>query len=1279
MTKKYVQNIPIYEQYTLPVIRTVLILLIAMPTGLKKRNGQSLSAEISLVHLNNCLVNLPATLCSLLTNVNNLAQNVIVELTYRVHVPGSNSTNELSNSKSIYVGWTGFQSRRKLVPIVDKNGISGIRSSFFAEGGGDQEIALIELDYNFARTLEISDGLKVTASLHLDPPIAHAINIEPMTVEDWEMIELYTKFLELNLISQIRALPNPNFIPPNGLKYSPNHPLTLKLSPSSTANIIVTSLSPEPPSSSPFAKLDPNAEIIVAPKTRSKHTRPYGENRSSTSRRSASGRRKSGREENRKVLYFRGIDKTFCEDWFVEKINPDSQCLKVWVDRDVIISNGLKDIAWVLVSVLKPASLQPHIDPQKEQQEIENLGAASPIASKVVAQLQVWENPPDSQHIVLSKSLCACLACEGIVGGIVRLEPAPPQVLKTVPQILKEDESQASKSGSRVIKIYPFSSRITKAAEGLKFGGESKAELEEAARRIVKIFSGKTGNKSLFDGPLTDGMILGKKINSSLWPGWEGGILRFDQSLMLSSKQACHWFIGSELKFSIDVQPPVSCPSSVFTINGIAEQLPSEIPNLVGIDDLLDQIQNNLYHLSSVLLTGAQGSGKSSVAKVLAHRLRESAFFHVTYFPCQKVIKNESRISTIKENFQQIFLSAAWGARLGGHSLVILDDIDKLCPTETELETSENGRSRQISEGLCIIIRKYCRLDTGVTLLAITETKESLHNVIISGHVFQETFALKTPNKDGRKKVLEMITQQTFSERSCQPNHGPLGDLESRPVTAASSTNESIGSWMESGGENHEKEISGVKGNAKVYVSPDLDFLDLASDTDGYMPGDLVLLVTRARGEAIIRAVSETYKGGAQDIIEITRKDFTRAIEGFTPASLRGVTLQKSTATFDSIGGLHTTRQILLETLQYPTTYAPIFAQCPLRLRSGILLYGYPGCGKTLLASIVAGEFGLNFISVKGPEILNKYIGASEKSVRDLFERAQTAKPCVLFFDEFDSIAPKRGHDSTGVTDRVVNQILTQMDGAEGLTGVYVLAATSRPDLIDPALLRPGRLDKSIICDLPNEEDRIDILHALGRKLKLEHDARNNLPKIAAHTEGYSGADLQALMYNAHLEAIHDLIYEQNEVNSGKGMNKPNGKVSSKEIQDFLQFRYGEEEDRIEAEQRARVGINKSKDLAERATITRKLAEIRLEKCNLKTKIMTKSAENDQNEQKQVEQEAVIEWRHLAKSLSTTKASISADERNRLAAIYREFLTARDGKVRSGDGGREVGGRVSLM
>ena len=141
-----------------------------------------------------------------------------------------------------------------------------------------------------------------------------------------------------------------------------------------------------------------------------------------------------------------------------------------------------------------------------------------------------------------------------------------------------------------------------------------------------------------------------------------------------------------------------------------------------------------------------------------------------------------------------------------------------------------------------------------------------------------------------------------------------------------------------------------------------------------------------------------------------------------------------------------------------------------MKMQFGILLFGPPGTGKTLLASAVAKEFDMNFISVKGPELLSKYIGSSEEAVREVFERAQAARPCVLFFDEFESLAPRRGHDATGVTDRVVNQFLTQLDGTEGLTkGVYVLAASSRPDMIDPALLRPGRVDRKLYCKVPCE------------------------------------------------------------------------------------------------------------------------------------------------------------------------------------------------------------------
>lgn len=582
-----------------------------------------------------------------------------------------------------------------------------------------------------------------------------------------------------------------------------------------------------------------------------------------------------------------------------------------------------------------------------------------------------------------------------------------------------------------------------------------------------------------------------------------------------------------------------------------------------------------------------------------------------------------------------------------------------------------NGRSRQVSELLCSIAREYCGRDSGVVLLATAQSKEGLHNVVVGGHVVRDIIALKAPDKDGRRKVLDMLIRQAG-------NAGQDGALRGARVNG-SAANE----WME--GSDESRPVSADHDNQDA-IDPNLDLLDVAGQTDGYMPGDLALLVSRARSEALIRVVSDS---SFDDEITLKADDFEAALKGFTPASLRGVTLHSSTTTFASIGGLTETRQTLLETLQYPTTYAPLFAKCPLRLRSGLLLYGYPGCGKTLLASAVAGECGLNFISVKGPEILNKYIGASEKSVRDLFERAEAAKPCVLFFDEFDAIAPKRGHDSTGVTDRVVNMLLTMMDGAEGLSGVYVLAATSRPDLIDPALLRPGRLDKSLICDMPSEAERLDILKAISGKLHvnedvLDGDGPHSLAEVARQTEGYSGADLQAVIYNAHLEAIHDILGPADSGAQDFGKRKPGSNAARGKRQDFTYFRLGGE-----AQQADNTAPSTAAALAaERAQIATKLAAMQLARRKAK-------ADRHASQQRppsssgappvpvngvdQHHRDPVIGWRHLATSLGETRGSISAQERGRLAKIYREFVVGRSGEMSDGQGSNEVGGRTSLM
>ena len=966
------------------------------------------------------------------------------------------------------------------------------------------------------------------------------------------------------------------------------------------------------------------------------------------------------------ACFLRGLDRSLCAHLFdeIEQGQDHDRGLKVWVDRDMLASQKFRGAEHVCVSIVKPGGIELPLDPQQQQKskDMEASESGKP-ASKIVAKILAWDDAPDSRHVVLSATLCSILNSEGIVGGLVRIEAAPPPIPKN------DVES---------LKIFPISGKFGE-VDGVKFGGQSKAGREAAAETIRAYYASRDLHEAgILDGPLTNGLVLPKVHQDSDGQDWEGGLLRLEvpsHDSRDSAKASVKWCIGLEIKSTIQVQQDIPNPFNSSKLTAInADPLPTRLPSVIGIDSLTNELTVHLSHCSSVLLTGGLGSGKSSLAQLLGHRLRMFNLFHLRYFPCRKLMTDDTRISTIKETLSRLFMAASWGTRLGGHALVILDDLERLCPAETELQTNDNGRSRQVSELVCSLVRQYCGFESHVVILATSQAKEALNNIIIGGNVVREIVALKVPDKDGRRQVLQALTGQLRAGKLLANDSDRYSGGGRQDVEAA---------WM---GESPNSEPADESETFQVDHS--LDFLDLAGQTDGYMPGDLVLLVSRAKHEALIRSIDRPSDTAEDSKIVLKKIDFENALKGFTPASLRNVTLQSSKTTFDSIGGLRETRKVLLETLQYPTTYAPIFAQCPLRLRSGLLLYGYPGCGKTLLASAVAGECGLNFISVKGPEILNKYIGASEKSVRDLFERAESAKPCVLFFDEFDSIAPKRGHDSTGVTDRVVNQLLTQMDGAEGLSGVYVLAATSRPDLIDPALLRPGRLDKSLLCDMPSLDDRLDILQALSKKLSISQDILDathrpeSLSEVARQTAGYSGADLQAIIYNAHLEAIHDILGDHNsDGNVNAKSRKDNENPSSSLKQDILQFRF-KKEDSANGATPAR---SRAKKAAEYSAIIAKLDAIKSAKRKDRhvrrgiTEPSSKEYINGDDKRNESKQEVVIQWKHIEASLATTRSSISADERRRLERIYREFVIGRNGEMPNGQGPTEVGGRSTLM
>ncbi|KAI8073284.1 P-loop containing nucleoside triphosphate hydrolase protein [Gongronella butleri] len=615
------------------------------------------------------------------------------------------------------------------------------------------------------------------------------------------------------------------------------------------------------------------------------------------------------------------------------------------------------------------------------------------------------------------------------------------------------------------------------------------------------------------------------------------------------------------------------------------------------------------------LVTGSHGAGKTELVKKVLNSVHydPSCLIYTMEINCAE-IANE-RIPTLKDTMQKWFDEAAWHAP----SVIFFDDIDRLIPAE--VEHADSTRSRHLAELFTQMATTMTRRHA-VMMVATAQQQQSIHANLITNHLFTELVQLKPPSRDERKQIMETIME-----------HG------------ASVLSRSL---------------------------PHIDLVSVASETEGYLASDLRALVERAVHEGAVRSIKEKMDQADHSAIDasdadlqlqLIQQDFAQAREGFVPASLRGVKLQSSGVMWSDIGGLNETRRTLLETLEWPTKYAAVFAQCPLRLRSGLLLYGYPGCGKTLLASAVAKECGLNFISVKGPEILNKYIGASEKSVRDLFERASAAKPCVLFFDEFDSIAPRRGHDSTGVTDRVVNQMLTQMDGAEGLDGVYVLAATSRPDLIDPALLRPGRLDKALLCGMPSFDERLEILGALASKMTLASEV--DLNAYAEKTEGFSGADLQGFLYNAHLEAIHGAI----NIDSFKEqLKKEQDDKSTKDPKQAFVMAGGKHDD------------NKGPlTLAEKGHISQRLDQIKLGlKAPDTTSKKKKKAAAPASNAAADEHVAAITVKHLEKSLKTTRPSITAEEFLRLKAIYDEFVSGRTGELPSGEGEKGIGKRSTL-
>ncbi|ENN96387.1 cell division protein CDC48 [Methanocaldococcus villosus KIN24-T80] len=467
-----------------------------------------------------------------------------------------------------------------------------------------------------------------------------------------------------------------------------------------------------------------------------------------------------------------------------------------------------------------------------------------------------------------------------------------------------------------------------------------------------------------------------------------------------------------------------------------------------------------------VLLIGPPGTGKTLLAKAVANEA--GANFYVINGP--EIMSKY--VGETEENLRKIFEEAEENAP----SIIFIDEIDAIAPKRDEV-TGEVER-RLVAQLLTLMDGLKGRGQ--VIVIGATNRPDAIDPALRRPGRFDREIYIGVPDREGRKEILQIHTR-----------------------------------------------------NMPLAEDVDLDYL--ADVTHGFVGADLAALCKEAAMRALRRVLpdidleAEEIPKEILDNLKVTMDDFKEALKDIEPSAMREVLVDIPNVKWEDIGGLEEVKQELREAVEWPIKAKEVFDKIGVRPPKGVLLFGPPGTGKTLLAKAVANEAGANFISVKGPEIFSKWVGESEKAIREIFKKARQNAPCIIFFDEIDAIAPKRGRDiSTGVTDKVVNQLLTELDGMEEPKDVVVIAATNRPDIIDPALLRPGRLDRVILVPPPDEKARFEIFKIHTKNLNLAEDV--DLEELAKKTDGYTGADIEAICREAAMLAVREKLGEPWEI-----------------------------------------------------------------------------------------------------------------------------------------------------
>ena len=462
-----------------------------------------------------------------------------------------------------------------------------------------------------------------------------------------------------------------------------------------------------------------------------------------------------------------------------------------------------------------------------------------------------------------------------------------------------------------------------------------------------------------------------------------------------------------------------------------------------------------------VLLHGPPGTGKTLMARAVANEI-DAYFTDISGPEIMSKYYGES-----EEQLREVFEEAEENSP----AVIFIDEIDSIAPKRGD--TSGDVERRVVAQLLSLMDGLEERGQ--VIVIGATNRVDAIDPALRRGGRFDREIEVGVPDKGGRKEILQVHTRGM-----------PL--------------------------------VEGI----------DLD--QYAESTHGFVGADIAQLSKEAAMNALRRIRPELdleedeIDADTLEKLQVTEQDFKQAMKGIEPSALREVFVEVPDITWDQVGGLKETKERLRETIQWPLEYPGVFEQMDMEAAKGVLMYGPPGTGKTLLAKAIANESQSNFISIKGPELLNKYVGESEKGVREVFEKARSNAPTVVFFDEIDSIAGERGQHSgdSGVGERVVSQLLTELDGLEELEDVVVIATTNRPDLIDPALVRPGRLDRHVHVPVPDEEARRKIFEVHTRHKPLADDV--DLDDLAGRTDGYVGADIEAVCREASMAASREFI-----------------------------------------------------------------------------------------------------------------------------------------------------------